>query len=76
MGWNHRVMKRVFIEQATGEEIEWYGIHEVYYDNGKVSGFTEDATRVSAEGLDELRQTLEWMLAALDKPTLDYDEDA
>jgi len=52
----------------------WYGIHEVFYDeDGKVDGWTEDE-EIMGESLEELKQTLEWMLVCLDKPVLDYDD--
>lgn len=63
--WNHRAMARV-----EGEETNLY-IEEVYYDaDGKLIGWTEKGA-IYGESVDELRQTLNWMLEALDKPVLD-----
>lgn len=63
--WNHRVMAR-----NEGEETNLY-ITEVYYDSdGSTIGWTK-GKEVYGEDIDELRQTLTWMLEALDKPILD-----
>jgi len=69
MTWNHRVMKH----HDCGED--WYGIHEVFYDeNGEVDGWAESAD-VTGESLNDLRTALDWMLDCLDKPVLDYSND-
>lgn len=63
--WNYRVMKRI-----TNEEDVFF-ITEVYYqDNGAVLGWTEGKD-AWGENPQELRQSLTWMLEALDKPILD-----
>jgi hypothetical protein len=63
--WNYRVMAR-----KEGEETNLY-ISEVYYDsNGSTIGWTE-GKEVYGESIDELNQTLTWMLESLDKPILD-----
>ncbi len=70
MHWNYRLVKRNGM----------LGIHEAYYgNNDKVSAVTKDPCRVDM-GLDEddpvkyLRQSLEWMMQAFDRPILDYDQ--
>ena len=70
--WNHRVTKATI----DGETV--YEIREVYYDLPTTSdgiGWTQDASAPYGETLDELRQDLERMLAALDKPVIDIDEE-
>lgn len=63
--WNHRVITRV-----EGEETNLY-IEEVFYDaDGTTIGWTE-TKGLYGESVDELRQTLAWMLESLDKPVLD-----
>lgn len=71
MTWNHRVMRR------TNEHGEtWYDIHEVYYETDPCGveklSWTEDAIAPMGETVDELREELERMLRALDKPVLEY----
>ena len=69
MTWNHRVVHRVI----QGDD--FYGIHEVFYDDeGRPDMMTERAVGVCGDNLEELQQTLEWMLQAMDKPILEYDE--
>lgn len=63
MSWNYRVM--------TLNRGESYGIHEVYYDDkGCPNAYTENDMKPFGENIDELRNDLKWMLAALDKPIL------
>jgi len=67
--WNHRVVKRIYPMDTM------YGIHETYYeDDDSVMGITENPTPVVGESVEELRETLERMLKALDEPVLNYDE--
>jgi hypothetical protein len=70
--WNHRVVRRVHI----GGDVE-YAIHEAYYDtddagNKVCTGFTMEPVDVSAVSKESLLWILESMLAALQKPVLDY----
>lgn len=63
--WNHRIISR-----TEGEETNLYVV-EVYYDtDGATIGWTE-GHEVYGASLDELRQTLTWMLESLEKPILD-----
>lgn len=65
MYWNHRVMRRI------NEAGAYYTIEEVYYDeNNVVVGWTQ-SEKVWAETPTALREVLQWMLTALDKPELD-----
>jgi len=57
---------------------EYLAIHEVFYDVKKKKddlGWSKDPEIVLAEDIAGLRQTLEWMLGALDKPILEYGKD-
>jgi hypothetical protein len=58
-------------------KIEWFGIHEVFYGLPDESdpGWTEDAVSVEGESVDELRETLQRMLVALDRPVIVDDGD-
>lgn len=70
MSWNFRVMKCVH----KGETC--FRIHEVYYktnSDSEVDGYTEDGVAALGETVDELREELQRMLLALDKPVLDYE---
>lgn len=65
--WNYRVMKRIKNDETI------FFVTEVYYqDNGSVIGWTEGKD-AWGENLEELRNSLTWMLEALDKPVLDED---
>ena len=74
-GWNHRVFRHVKIDNITGEKTVIYAIHETYYksrDSDEVSGFTSEYVAPFGETLEELREELEMMLKACDKPILDF----
>jgi hypothetical protein len=69
--WNHRVVRQI----RDGET--FYGIHEVFYGlpDESDAGWTEDPISPVGETVEELRETLERMMRALDKPViLDDDE--
>lgn len=69
MSWNYRVIKRT---HDTGET--WYQMHEVYYnDAGEITGMTISPIDPAGVTMEELRESLDWMYKALDKPVLDYD---
>ena len=71
MYWNHRVISRL-INGGTEHETTTLFIVEVYYDSEdhSIIGWTENES-IFGESVDELRQSLHWMLDALDKPVLD-----
>src|SRR5258705_6329476 len=70
MHWNHRLMQRIEGQGTAYEETFLY-IVECYYntEDNNIIGWTEKE-EVWGESVDEVRQTLHWMLDALDKPIL------
>jgi len=73
--WNYRVVRKAYPPGADGTIEHVLGIHEVYYDDdGKPEMVTENRMDAHGETLDELRTDLRWMMEALDKPVLEYDE--
>ena len=69
MSWNHRLMK-----MKDGED-DFYQIHEVFYDKeGNVESYTKNGVTVGGKNIGEVKWVLLEMLAALDKPVLDYEE--
>jgi len=67
--WNHRVLRSVDVQGDVT-----LAIHEVHYDDDKPVMCTESPVKVLGEDVQELRQTLTWMLACLDKPVLEYSQ--
>lgn len=50
MSWNNRIMRHIEEDGSI-----WYGMHEVFYDDdGKISGWTEDAVLFGGESLRDL----------------------
>lgn len=73
MTWNYRVIRKRhhFPGQPDHEEL---GIHEVYYDeDGNPASVTMDSMKPSGNTLEELAADLRYMVAALNKPILEYD---
>ena len=71
MYWNHRVVKTV----GKFGGVECFAIHEAYYDEAPDNklGWTQDPVAVVGDSIEELRFTLESMLAALDEEVIDND---
>jgi len=68
MSWNYRVVRRNY-----GDNVEEYGIHEVYYFEGdRLPTITEKAANVWDEDIAGLKWRLEEMREALSKPVIDY----
>lgn len=69
--WNYRLVKH-----RTPVE-DFYSIHEVYYDeNGGVRSFTENGSNPNGfETPEEVKNTLNMMLEAFSKPTLEEKDD-
>ena len=73
MTWNYRVLKTKGLDEVASETGETYSIHEVYYnDSGSVEGMTETAFAMG-ETLEELKENLDQMYAAMTTPVLDLD---
>lgn len=73
MSWNYCVTKQTHTF-ADGYKETTYVIREAYYNSdGSIWAVTQKATWALGETLDELRDDLEHMLSALEKPVLDYD---
>lgn len=66
--WNHRVVQRMVTD--FGEPVSWLGIHEVFYGFPEGLGWTNEPIAVEGESIAELRETLERMMRALDKPII------
>lgn len=58
----------------SGEKWVQFGIHEVYYSDGKPSMCSVDPMEPHGETLDELLEDMKHFQSALDKPVLDYDD--
>lgn len=71
MYWNHRIIKRQVGVGTSYEETE-YVVSEVFYneDDHSIIGWTEKEYPWG-QNVDEIRQTLHWMLDATEKPVLD-----
>jgi len=80
--WEYRVVKRTMRagEHAPGvpaEDETWYAIHTHHppFTRSEMKGsITTDAVAPQGETQDELREDLEHMLTALDKPVLNWED--
>ena len=65
--WNHRVVRED--DKVFGGY--YYTIRETFYnDKGEICAYTEEATGVGGESIEDLRELLGWMLKSLDTPVL------
>ena len=71
--WNYRIIRKESEHEIMGKWVR-FGIHEVYYSDGKPSMCSVDAMEPHGETLDELKEDLKHFLAALDKPVLNYED--
>lgn len=74
MTWNYRVLRRTFVE---GEDVkEYYGIHEVYYDDeGKPEACTTEAISIDYfEDFGAVQWAVDKITEALALPVLDYED--
>ena len=75
MGWNYRLFRHT-------DKKTWYGIHEVFYKSDESDELNEnEIDLISSDPInphgttkEEIEEDLDEMLAALDKPVLDYNE--
>jgi hypothetical protein len=66
MHWNHRIVVRL---QDSLEPL--YELREIYYrDDGSIEGWSAAPVRVMGDSVKEMKQSLRWMLKAMDKPVL------
>lgn len=75
--WNYRVIRKTHDCESIinpGEKWVTFGIHEVYYTDGKPSMTTEDAMEPHGETLEELLEDMKHFQLALDKPVLNYED--
>ena len=70
MTWNYRVISRAYPGPGDHETIREYAIHEVYYDDEKIIGMTEEPSEPYGQDEQELKDSIELMLQAFEKPTL------
>jgi len=73
--WNYRVIRKVFDRtEINGQKYVRFGIHEVYYTDGKPSMCTVDSMDPHGETFEELKQDLKYHQLALTKPVLNYED--
>jgi hypothetical protein len=72
-GWGYRVIRKTY-PFPDGTIEEQFGIHEVYYSDGKPSSCTMNPTEVVAESVEGLKEDLEVRLTALEKPILNWED--
>ena len=72
MHWNHRVISKQVPADIKGNTETAYEIHEVYYnEEGIPTSCTVDGITAFGETVEELKETLERMLKATEKPILE-----
>ncbi len=63
--WNYRVVRK------NG----YLGIHEVYYDDsGNIHNLSIEPVSLVYEDLEQIKTNLEWMMDALGKNVIDFEQ--
>ena len=71
--WEYRVVERIASRPHMDDAI-WYEIIEVYYDDDGKLDATSDKICPAGDTVDDLREDLELMLAATNKPVISHEE--
>lgn len=72
--WNYRVMRKTLRSGVCGREHHHYGIYEVYYRCGKPTNWSQNASAVFYENLEDIVPTLNKMLrGATELPILSHE---
>lgn len=70
MTWNYRM-----IEHTNRDGSSWFAIHEVYYNDLGVPQYcSEGPCSAHGEDTETLITDMQYMMKALNKPTLRYDD--
>ena len=80
MSWNYRVIYHKAGALTETSKIKWdeyLAIHEVYYEEEKISSITEKPISIIGDEGKESLKSIKWILEkiteALNKPIIDYD---
>ena len=71
--WEYRVLEKVTNHPQIGEVV-WHEIVEVYYDDDGKLDATSDKTYPVGDTVEDLREDLELMLRATNKPVISHEE--
>lgn len=71
--WEYRVVEKVAGRSHMDDAI-WYEIMEVYYDDDGNLDATSDKICPAGDSVEDLREDLELMLLAINKPVISYEE--
>jgi len=68
--WDYRIIKRIWYNKLHEDHQDMFDLREVYYDeNGDVDYMTD--AYITEHSIEDMRETLKWMLESLDKPVID-----
>ena len=71
--WDYRIVKRIWYNKLNEDHQDMFDLCEVYYDeNGDVDYMTE--AYITEHSIEDMRETLQWMLDSLDKPIIDKEK--
>jgi hypothetical protein len=71
--WEYRVVERV-ASRTHADDAIWYEIIEVYYDDDGKLDATSDKICPAGDTVEDLREDLELMLIATNKPVISHEE--
>jgi hypothetical protein len=68
MTWNYRI-----VEYSEPVYRKGFGLHEVYYKDGRDDSMSEEPVAPIASSMAELRERIDLILSAFEKPVLKSD---
>lgn len=68
MTWNYRIVRHF----SNGEE--WFAIHEVYYEGGRIVNWLSDPIMLISDEPLGLKDQIEQLLKAFDKDVLEEND--
>jgi len=66
--WCYRIVRKKIVDG------EYYGVYEAYYEDGNLTMVTLESIAPYGDTLEELTMDLAYMLEALKKPVLNYED--
>jgi len=53
MTWNYRIVRHRHTMES-GYSYDWYGVHEIYYEDGKITGWIDSPVTLDGDSLEDI----------------------
>ncbi len=72
MEWDYRIVKHREKNFPGTAIVEWFGIHTVFYTDGKPDSTGKRPYAIEGMSIDKIKKDLKLIEEAFDKPILNY----